>query len=203
MLVILGAVAVGWLAGGRLDALARVELRRGRLLFFALVSQLVGAMAAQAWSVMYAVGMLGAAGFAAAFLARNRDLPGIGLVAAGLLLNALVVTANGAMPVSLYAAARAGVPITALDLADNPRHEEKTAQTRLGLLADVVPVPLPLRPEVDSPGDVLFASGLALLIVSAMRRRPEEREPVLPQTPSRVERTITRESVSTTRGSYS
>lgn len=202
MLVILGAVAVGWLAGGRLDALARVELRRGRLLFFALVSQLVGAMAAQAVSVMYAAGMLGAAGFAAAFLARNRDLPGIGLVAAGLLLNALVVTANGAMPVSLYAAARAGVPVTALDLAENPRHEEKTAQTRLGLLADVVPVPLPLRPEVDSPGDVLFASGLALLIVSAMRRRPDE-EPVLPQTPSRVERTMTRESVSTTRGSYS
>jgi len=202
MLVILSAVAVGWLAGGRLDGLARVELRRGRLLFFALVCQLVGAMAAQAVSVMYAVGMLGAAGFAAAFLARNRDLPGIGLVAAGLLLNALVVTANGAMPVSLYAAARAGVPVTALDLADNPRHEEKTAETRLGLLADVVPVPLPLRPEVDSPGDVLFASGLALLIVSAMRRRPEE-EPVPPQTPSRVERSMTRESVSTTRGSYS
>ena len=45
------------------------------------------------------------------------------------------------------------------------------------LLGDVVPVLLPLRPEVVSPGDVLVASGLAQLVVVGMRAG---------RTPSRV-----------------
>jgi hypothetical protein len=40
--------------------------------------------------------------------------------------------------------------------------------TRLPLLGDVVPVLLPLRPEVVSPGDVLVASGLASSSSSGM-----------------------------------
>jgi hypothetical protein len=36
----------------------------------------------------------------------------------------------------------------------------------------VIPVLLPIRPEVVSVGDVLVAAGLAQLVVSALRRHP-------------------------------
>ena len=48
------------------------------------------------------------------------------------------------------------------------RHAVSDDGTRLPLLGDVVPVLLPLRPEVVSPGDVLIASGLAQLVVVGM-----------------------------------
>jgi len=77
--------------------------------------------------------------------------------------------------VSERAAGRAGVSTAAVVGGLDPRHERETPATRLRLLGDVVPVPLPLRPEVVSPGDVLVAAGLGQLVLLGMgagRRRP-------------------------------
>jgi hypothetical protein len=84
------------------------------------------------------------------------------------------------MPVSPEAAARAGLDV--LDTLDG-RHELAASGTRLAPLGDVVPVPLPLRPEVVSPGDVLVAAGLGQLLVLGMTygdggRRPRPAPPV-------------------------
>ena len=58
------------------------------------------------------------------------------------------------------------------------RHDVAGDSTRLPLLGDVVPVLLPLRPEVVSPGDVLVASGLAqLVVVGMLSGRPRARVP--------------------------
>jgi hypothetical protein len=103
-----------------------------------------------------------------AFLARNRRARGTGLVAVGLLTNALVVAANGAMPVSPQAADRAGVGVLEV-LTGDRRHELEGPDTRLRALGDVVPVPLPWRPEVVSAGDVLVAAGLGQLVFLGMR----------------------------------
>ena len=62
-------------------------------------------------------------------------------------------------------------------------------------LGDVVPVALPLRPQVVSPGDVLVAAGVGLLLVTAGRAGA--------QTPRRAERSTVLDSESTTVGSYS
>ena len=51
------------------------------------------------------------------------------------------------------------------------RHEIAGIGTRLRWLGDIVPVPLPVRPEVVSPGDVLVAAGLAELVVLGMLGR--------------------------------
>jgi hypothetical protein len=96
---------------------------------------------------------------------------GTGLVAVGLLANALVVGLNGAMPVSDAALGRAGVSTQDIVSGEDPRHELAGQGTRLRSVGDVIPVALPLRPEVVSPGDVLVAAGLAQLVVVGMRRR--------------------------------
>lgn len=175
---------LGRLSGGTVDRLGQVALRRRRLVVAALLAQLTGTVVG---GPVFPLGLVVSAVLVVAFLAGNRGLRGTGLVALGLLANAVVVAANGAMPVSLHASARAGVgpPVPGLD----PRHAPADARTRLGWLGDVVPVPLPLRPEVVSPGDVLVAAGLAQLVVVAMRAGgprgpgPGPGRPVLPPRP--------------------
>lgn len=170
--VLASAVLVGWAAGGSLDALARLRLPSAGLVPAALAAQVLGVLAGLAGAPpgpSYAVGVSVSALLVGLFLARARHVAGLGLVTLGLALNALVVAANGAMPVSAAAAARAGADSAAL--APDLRHEPLDAGTRLPLLADVVPVALPLRPEVVSPGDVLVAAGLGRLVVVGMRGR--------------------------------
>jgi hypothetical protein len=126
------------------------------------------------------VGLAASALCAAAFCARNLRVAGVPLVTLGLISNAVVVAANGAMPVSVSAATRAGVPVVDIAADRDSRHEVAGPGTTLRILGDVVPVPLPVRSEVVSPGDVLVAAGLAELIVIGMlrRRRTDEEPPV-------------------------
>lgn len=168
LVVLVVAVGVGYAAGGRLDRLGRLRLRSGWLVPAALGAQVVGAVAG---GPAYAVGLAVSAGGVAVFLARNRGVRGTGLVAVGLLANALVVGLNGAMPVSDAALGRAGVSTQDIVSGGDPRHELAGQGTRLRSVGDVIPVALPLRPEVVSPGDVLVAAGLAQLVVVGMRRR--------------------------------
>ena len=178
MLVVLTvALLVGWLGGGSLTRLGGVVLRRRRLVVAALFVQASGTVLG---GPLYPLALVASAVLVVAFLALNRGLRGTGLVALGLLANALVVGANGAMPVSLDASARAGVSTQALLTGADLRHESSDRRTRLPWLADVVPVPLPVRAEVISPGDVLVAAGLAQLVVVGMLtwrpRVPVDRE---------------------------
>jgi hypothetical protein len=168
LVVLLVALAVGLLAGGRVGHLGHLPLRRGWLVLVAVVAQAGGAFAGGA---LYAAGLVVSALLVAAFLVGNRGIPGTGLVALGLLGNALVVGLNGAMPVSADASGRAGLTTQDLLAGTDPRHELADAGTRLRALGDVIPVLLPAHPEVVSPGDVLVAAGLAQLVVLGMRRR--------------------------------
>ncbi len=179
LLCLLAAVPVGLLVGGTLEALGRLRLSGVALVAGALALQLVGAVVG---GPVHPVALVLSAALVMAFLARSRGVRGLGLVALGLLANALVVTLNGAMPVSQTASARAGTPpaqLEALATGQDPRHELRDASTRLPWLGDVVPVALPGRGEVVSPGDVLVGAGLAQLVVVAMRGRPARRVPPL------------------------
>ena len=177
LLVMVAAVAVGLAAGGPLgvdqaapgrSVVAAEPVRGWPLLLLAVLAQAGGALFGVAG---YRAGLLLSAVLAGAFLARNRRLAGVALVTLGLLLNALVVTANAAMPVSRYAAARAGVDFAAAVPAGDARHEPAGRGTRLAALGDVVPLALPPHREVVSPGDCLLAAGLALLVLRGVRSR--------------------------------
>lgn len=169
VLALLAAVVVGWLSGGTLERLGHLQLTRRRLVAGAFVAQLLGALVG---GPLYAAGLIVSAGLVAAFLRSNRGIRGTGLVALGLLSNALVVGLNGAMPVSVSAADRAGTTTQQILTGDDPRHELADRSTRLRPLGDLIPVPLPWRPEVVSPGDVLVAAGLAQLVLLGMRTGP-------------------------------
>jgi hypothetical protein len=179
LVALLTALVVGRLAGGSLERLGRLPLRRRRLAALAVLVQVVGTLVG---GPVHAVALGLSVALVAIFLLANRGVRGTGLVALGLAANALVVGLNGAMPVSVDAAHRAGVDTAALLAGADPRHEPAGPSTRLRPLGDVVPVPLPLRPEVVSLGDVLVAAGVAQLVVSAMLR-PLRPVPALPRRP--------------------
>jgi len=194
-------------ATGHLRPLASLHVRAARLLAAAAVVQVGTASLAPDSTVGRVLAMVVTVLLVALFLGGNIGLPGIPLVAAGMLLNALVIVANGAMPVSTSAAAEAGLGAEALRLDEDPLRERLDDRTRLALLGDRVPVPAPGWAQVISAGDVLVAAGLGLLLVAGSVPRAPQRHrratgPVR-QAPRRADRSMALAMESTTRGSYS
>jgi hypothetical protein len=183
VLLVLAAVAGGLLIGrlrhGSFARLGALPLRSHRLVLAAVAAQVVGILAP--WQSGYPLGLAVSALLAATFVLRNRGVPGLGLVLAGLVCNVVAVGANEArMPVSLDAAARIGQG--AGSLLRDPLHIPASSHTRLRVLTDWIPVvsPLPVGSAVASPGDILIAAGAALLVeegtaLGAGARRPRGR----------------------------
>jgi hypothetical protein len=95
----------------------------------------------------------------AAFLLLNWHLPGMWLAALGLVLNVVVIGANGAMPVSREAARISGLD----QMGDmGLEHELLTDRTLLPFLGDVIPLPGTQR--VVSLGDVVLALGIGRFV---------------------------------------
>lgn len=183
VVVLVGALLLALALGGRWSRLSTLQLRSRLLVPAALLVQSAGGFFADYGDTgrAYAAGLALSAVLVGVFCVRNLGSRGIGLVTLGLAANALVVALNGAMPVSIDAAYRARVPIGAISGGTDARHEIAGIGTRLRPLGDVIPVPLPVRPEVVSVGDVLVAAGLAELLVVGMmgsgaRHRKEIRD---------------------------
>lgn len=156
------AVAYGLLRGGSLEALAYTRFTAPWLVFAGFGVQI----GAQLWSPDWIEGgvalavIFGSNALIAAFLVLNRRYRGSGLALVGLLLNLLVIGANGAMPVSEHAAEIAGVE-KSLDEA-GLKHERMDDDTRLPWFGDAIPVPGLV--EVLSLGDVVLNLGLVRLL---------------------------------------
>lgn len=170
LIVIVGAVVVSLIRGGRPGRIADADLQRSWLLFSGLALQV-------AIDVLTSRGVLApTAGYAAvalsqvlvlAWVATNWWRPGMLLVFLGLALNATVMAANGGMPVDLDA-------IRALGFQDPEvvvgKHVIMTDATRLPWLADVLA--LPVVRTVISVGDLVLAAGLVPLMHHLMTYRP-------------------------------
>ncbi|MEA2451587.1 MAG: hypothetical protein QOG04_297 [Actinomycetota bacterium] len=109
----------------------------------------------------------------ALFLAMNRQVAGMLVVAIGLTLNCLVILANGAMPVSSSAARVAGAELLTdtrhVEHGTHLRNETMTEETVLPILGDVIP--MPGMKLVASPGDLILAAGLVQLVWSRTTKR--------------------------------
>lgn len=173
LLIVVGAGVVALIGGGRLRGFTELHVRGVWYVAGALVAQVAGGWLASATDTQgyYIAGLAISAACALIFCLLNLRLAGVPLVTAGLALNAFVVGLNGAMPVSIFAASRAGVSITTIAAGNDPRHTIAGYGSRIRMLGDVIPVPLPAVPEVASPGDLLVAAGLGEFVVMAMRQR--------------------------------
>jgi Family of unknown function (DUF5317) len=152
--------------GGRLSGLAEIDLRGGRLLAVALLLQVLAITVLTGAPHALRVALhAGSYLLAAAFLWRNRRLPGLPLLATGGGLNALVIAVNGGqMPASAEAVRRAGLPLEEEGFVNSGVLDD----ARLAPLGDVFASPdwLPLS-NVYSPGDLLLLAGAFWVVHAA------------------------------------
>lgn len=170
---VLGAVVVGYLRGGRLSHLGHVELHHGWLVMLSVVLQLaLTALSAGdiATAALSAPLMLASHVALLAFVVYNRMLPGMFLVFVGFAMNAAVITANGAMPVSPEALA--AVSGGAATVIEPGKHRLLQEGDLLTPLADIFAIPA-LR-TVVSVGDMVLAAGVGILVVNLMLHAPRE-----------------------------
>lgn len=180
-------IILGYLRGGRLENLSRLELRGPWLIFAALAVQLLifplgpGGPLLPVGTTATAVLHLGSYGLLGAFVWRNRREGGIVLMGVGMLLNVIVISANGGyMPTSPELLAAAGRGEAARQLreagvyANNICADCEGTAARLPFLGDVLYVPawVPLA-NVFSLGDVLLMLGLILFLQAKMRAEGE------------------------------
>lgn len=166
------AVGLSYLRGGRLHRLADAPLHWSWLLLAGVALQaavdlgaargLLGEGSRAGWLLLLASQLL-----VVGWVLRNRHLPGTLLVALGLVCNATVMAANGAMPVAPEAMTAVGADPGAVP---EGKHTLLTAATHLPWLADVLPVP-PLR-SIISVGDLLLAAGLIPIAHALLSHEP-------------------------------
>jgi hypothetical protein len=182
--VILLAVVLGYVFGGRTRRLEQLRLRWWGLVIVGLAIQFVPLPEGENGTDLLVRTAVLAVSYALliSFAAANLRLPGVWLVLLGLTCNVVVIVANGGMPVAREALERSG-QADVIDLlleqgAD--KHHLLTDDDVLTFLADVLWVPQPIGQAI-SIGDVFVYGGLIWLIVSAMRGRipstPTESEP--------------------------
>jgi hypothetical protein len=167
VLVAGAGVAVGLARGGELRGLWETAVRaRGLALAGLAVQALLVVLPLRAVRLPLALGagLLVAALVTLLGVARaNGRLPGVPLIALGLLLNLAVVVANLGMPVPAGTLARAGVAVERpLPARPDAKHVLAADGTRLGALGDRLAV-RPLR-AVTGYGTVVELAGLFLLL---------------------------------------
>ena len=166
------AVVAGLARHGLLRGLTGTSVRNRRLGLVCLgVQAVVVALPLRAIGLPFGLGGLLLAVALGALLAvarANGRLPGVPLIALGLLLNLLVVLANLGMPVPAETLERAGIAVEQ-PAPDRPdaKHVLERGGTRLGLLGDRLAVG-PLR-TVTAYGTVIELAGLFLLLQHLVR----------------------------------
>ena len=173
VLIVIGlAVCVGFIAGGSLRPFDRLKVHWWGIALAGLALQgisLTGGIGREAgWAAL-----VGSYGFLFAFAVVNRRLPALWLVMAGLVLNILVIGANGGMPVSASALETAGAGAEGLLGASTAKHHLMGPGDSLTPLGDVIGIPPPIG-AVISIGDVLLYAGVAALVVMIMLGRSGE-----------------------------
>lgn len=176
LLFVLAGLALGFLAGGRLERLGQVHLTwaplaiAGLLVQFVLFSDPVAAWLGQAGWLGPAL-YLGSTALVLLALLRNLRQPGLAIIALGAVLNAVVILANGgAMPVSPDALEFLGRPVPDAAFTNVVLATEATVLPWLG---DVIPLPLPAPVGTAvSVGDLLIGIGAAVFLARTMTARP-------------------------------
>lgn len=169
---------LGWGFGGRLRNLGTVRIHLWPLALVGLVLQVAPIPRPEGplQEVLPLGVLLLSFALLLLFVAVNWRLRGFLVIAIGLLLNAVVITANEGMPVSADAVRQSGQgeAIGKLASSDAPKHHLADERDVLLPLADVIPVGSPFN-IVVSIGDVIAYVGAALFLTSSMLGLAEPR----------------------------
>ena len=171
LIVIIVGLVAGFLARGTLRNFERVDIHWWGVAAAGLVLQV---LPLHRWfddDVVVVGALLASYVLLIAFVWVNRRLPAAPLMLAGLVLNVVVIAANGGMPVSADAIRTTGSEAHELPgLIDDGKHHLMTPSDVLTPLADVIGLPPPLA-TVLSVGDVLLYTGVVAFTVLIMRGR--------------------------------
>src|SRR5262245_25214777 len=175
-LLIALAIVVGLLRGGSLRNFAALPLRWVPLIIASFILQLFlftpflhRPLIDVAVEPLYLLSMA----MATVWVALNWRIPGMPLVAVGLLMNFVAIAANGGhMPVSRENMLYSGKIVNFADGATTSNNSVLASpeQARLWILTDIIPLPkeFPLA-NVFSIGDVLLVIGIGLLCYRTIR----------------------------------
>ena len=184
LVIIILVIVVALLRGGSLRNLAALQLRWLPLVIAGFVLQLLiftpfarSPLVAFATVPIYVLSMI----LLVIWVAANWRIPGMALIAIGLALNVIAITANGGhMPVSPESARYAGTignyASEGAFVANNSIATQDNV--RFWLLTDIIAIPkqVPFA-NVISIGDVLLTIGVGSLCYRTIRRAPTPTEP--------------------------
>lgn len=171
--VIFVSLAIAVLRGGRLVNLGDIELQAWWLLFVALALQFGTRLLPDDEDLAWVgVSMVLLSFVLLMFMVIfNRSKPGMAIAGMGVLMNFIVIAANGGMPVLAGAAEVAsGFTVSSPDLAGTYKHVLLGETSRLTFFADVIPIRLGGIGEVISLGDIFLALGLGVFLEWELRR---------------------------------
>jgi hypothetical protein len=188
--VLVVGVVIGFATGGSLRHFPSIRLRAWWFAIAGIALQFVnpsGALGHLAVAASFALLLI--------FAVLNIEQPGLLLFAVGVALNALVVIANGGMPITREAVVRSDQESTLPALesgAGGAKHHLADDGSVLLILGDVTGVPAPIGAAV-SVGDLVLYAGIAWFVAASMRPGTGE-----PQLTSRARNTSSATPASTT-----
>jgi hypothetical protein len=121
--------------------------------------------------------LLGSFVLLSVFAIANVKTAGFALILIGVAMNFTVIALNSGMPVSRQALIASGQADTVDDLVNDAdsyvKHHLAHTDDRVLFLGDVIALAPPVAQAV-SVGDFYTYGGVAVVIIAAMRRRPDE-----------------------------
>jgi len=173
--LILIALLVGWISGGKFWRLAEAKIRHVWLIFVPLGLYLVSWAPPFVKSPLF-LGISAVVEKIALIVVAlyNLRLPGMKLILIGLLLNVIALSFNGGMMPASEGALIAAFGQEYLNQARNSVHVRSAimdASTELGFLCDIIAAkrPFVLVPAVYSVGDLVMSIGIFICIIAIMR----------------------------------
>jgi uncharacterized protein DUF5317 len=171
--VVLGAVILGYIAGGRLRGFEGAHLRWWPLALIGLAMQVapVPDLGGDGEDLVSLGLLIGSYLPLLAFAVANLRQPGFWLVTAGLAMNLLVISVNMGMPVTREAVVASGqedVLATLEEDRGSKHHLADREEDILLFLADVIPVGRPFQ-QVVSGGDLVLYAGVGWFVFGTMR----------------------------------
>lgn len=166
-------IIIGWLRGGKLRNLGNLPIRGiWAIILLGLLETVIKFTQTADRQIVYKTLIMSFYGIAFYLLWINHRVPGVKLALTGLVLNFVVMAANGGrMPVSEWAVKVAGLhqylPELYADTAS--RHFLLNDNTALKFLADIIPLPPPYPlSKVLSIGDAVLFTGLIMIVITGM-----------------------------------